>query len=80
MKISLFGVSILQGTVYTSTIHFSLLPIHSNSVIARQSDKSEFGCVCGSVEGEIQQSLQCGVGVFRYGVGLLGSMVGKEGA
>ena len=43
MKISLFGVSILRGTVYTSTIHFSLLPIHSNSIIAQQSDKQEFG-------------------------------------
>ena len=43
MKISLFGVSILRGTVYSLTIHYSLLLLTSIPIYATEgSDKSEF--------------------------------------
>ena len=36
---------LIRGVSHTDTIHYSLFTIHSNSLIARQSDKQEFDCL-----------------------------------
>ena len=51
MKISLFGVFILRGTVYSLTIHYYFL-LQFRFIATEGSDKSEFGGrgVYGAIE------------------------------
>ena len=42
MKISLFGVSILRGIVYTDILHYTFSIFHYSEQSHQRCDKSEF--------------------------------------